>query len=322
MGDVTGQKNSAPVGITGLNSSGVPTSFVNSDTNGNLLVKDYTTGPNSPGASAPGAGLIAGQYNSTLPTATTGQQVPFQTDANGRLLTSSAPLPTTASKFTFGDILTAATNLVPVERTTYTEVTANAAMTLVSSSANDASAGTGARTVIVTYLDQTMAGPFTTTITMNGTTAVTASVSNMCYIEKIQVATVGSTGSNAGILTLKSGATTVGTVNAGDLQTFWAHHYIPTGKTSYISGFSINSNGTTAGSGAAFVLKASTPTVANTPELIVSDFHRLYGQQSSTNTRTYLSPIQVAGPARVRTYVAPETNTSTTYRAAFDFIDN
>src|SRR5208337_3531002 len=123
-----------------------------------------------------------GQYNLTLPTLTTGQQSAVQVDSNGRLLISSVSLPTTASKFSFGDLTTAAQTLAPVERTTYTEQLTNAAMTLVSASANDTSAGTGARTVTVTYLDQTMAGPYTTVFTMNGTTAVAAGVSNMCFI--------------------------------------------------------------------------------------------------------------------------------------------
>lgn len=286
------------------------------------ITKDQSDGPVAPGAAASFAQLIAGQYSTSLPVLTTGQQAAIQVDSNGRLLVSSQPLPTTSSKFSFGDALSAATALIPVSRTAYNEVTASAAMTLVSSSANDASAGTGARTVQVTYLDATMAGPFFTTFTMNGTTAVTAGVSNMCYIEKIQVLTVGSAGANAGTLALKSGAATVGTVNTGDLQSFWCHHYVPTGKTTYISGFSINSSATTTGSGANFILKVSTPTVANTPEIQISDFHRLYGQQSSTNTRNYLSPIQVSGPARVRAYVAPETTVSNTYRASFDYIDN
>lgn len=310
----------AQIGI--YNAAGSAITSVTNGAHTALDVFNQANGPVTPGTVASFSNLMGGQYNSTLPTLTSGQQAAIQTDANGRLLVSSSPLPTTASKFSFGDITTTNTALVPVSRTTYTEQTANAAMTIVSSNANDSSAGTGARTVTITYFDVTMAGPNTVIIAMNGTTAVTASVSNMCFIEKMVVATVGSTGNNVGIITLKSGATTVGTIAAGDNQTFWAHHYVPAGKISYISGFSINSSSTTTGSGGLFVLKASTPTVANTPELIVSDFHRLYGQNSSTDTRNYLSPIQVTGPARIRAYVAPETTTSTVYRASFDFIDN
>jgi hypothetical protein len=237
--------------------------------------------------------------------------------------TSSISLPTSASKFSFGQLATnTSVSFLPVEFTAYTEPTTNSAMTIVSASANDTSAGTGARTVTVTYLDQTGAGPLTTTFTMNGTTPVTAGVSNMCFIEKIVVATVGSTGSNVGILTLKTGGgTTVGTVGATANQTFWAHHYAPTGKTCYISGFSFGNNATAPGNGAQFILKSATPTVANTPEIQVSDFLVVAGA-TNTDTRNYLSPIQVTGPARIRAYVLPFANAATTQFASFDFIDN
>lgn len=291
-----------------------------------LIVTDTSDGSVIGGTSGTTSQLVGGHYNLTLPTLTTGQQAAIQIDSRGRLLVSSAPLPTTASKFTFADVTTAVIASAPVQRTVYTEQLINTQMSIASSSANDSSAGTGARTVEITYLTSTGVGPLTTTIILNGLTFVNASVSNICFIEKIKVLTVGSTGSNVGILTLKASpagaGATVGTIAATDNITYWSHHYVPTGKTCYISGFSINSNGTVAGSGAVFVLRASTPMTPNTPELQISDFHRLYGQQSSTNTRNYLSPIQVPGPARIRVYVTPETSTSTVYRAAYDFIDN
>jgi len=54
----------------------------------------------------------------------------------------------------------------------------------------------------------------------------------------------------------------------------------------------------------------------------VSDFNTLYGASSGTTTRTYLSPIQVTGPAKLTVFVTSETTTSTVQRASFDFIDN
>lgn len=231
-------------------------------------------------------------------------------------------LPATGSKFSFGQVTTTAVTQVAVQNTTYTEPSANSTMTLVSSNANDTSTGTGARTVIVTYLDQTGAGPFTTTFTLNGTTPVSASVNNMCFIEKMNVATVGSTGSNTGILTLKTGGgATVGTIAATINTTLWAHHYTPLGKTTFISGFSVGNNGTGTGNGATFVLKASTPTIPNTPELQVSDFV-VAASATSTNTRIYDSQIQVVGPARIRAYVSPASTGTITQNASFDYIDN
>lgn len=80
-----------------------------------------------------------------------------------------------------------------------------------SSSANDTSAGTGARTISVTGLNTSFAR-FTETVTLNGTTAVAMTTSNILFIDKITVATAGSGLVNAGII--QCGDTDAG---AGDL---------------------------------------------------------------------------------------------------------
>jgi hypothetical protein len=296
-------------------------------TGGTLTTTITSQGSVTGGTAGTTSMLAGGQYNSTLPTLTTTQQVALQVDSNGRLITANAPLPSTNAKFSFGDVATSATTAnVAVRRTTYTEQTSNAQRSIASASANDTSAGTGARTVIITYLDSTGAGPYTETVTLNGTSYVNTVATNICFIEHIKVATVGSTGSNVGILTLKAatagGGATIGTINAADNQTFWAHHYTPLGKTTYISGFSVNSSSTVTGAGAVFILRAQNLTSSNSPNIQVSDFNRLYGQASSTNTRTYLSPIQIPGPARITAHTTPESSTSITQRASFDYIDN
>lgn len=79
-----------PVGLTGLNLSSVPTYPVNADSNGNLLVKDYSAGPVAPGTAALTSLLIGGQYSSTLPTLTTGQQSAIQLDSSGRVFVNVA----------------------------------------------------------------------------------------------------------------------------------------------------------------------------------------------------------------------------------------
>lgn len=243
-------------------------------------------------------------------------------DSQGRLITSA--LTGFGADFTFGQVSTAATTRVLVNATAYTEQTTNAQRSIASSSASDSSAGTGARTVIITYLDQTGAGPFTEIITLNGTTYVNTVASNICFIEEIKVVTAGSGGTNAGILTLKAatsgGGATIGTVSASAGQTYWAHHYVPTGKTCNITGLSCSHNGTTVGSGALFTINALTIGVTSAAETQVSDFVRLYGQ-ASTFTRVYYSPIKVTGPARIRTFVTPESSSAFTYRASFDFFE-
>ena len=253
---------------------------------------------------------------------TTGLPVDLKLDSSGNLIITS--LSGFGSDFAFGDITTAALTRVLVRRTAYTEQTTNAQRSIASASANDTSAGTGARTVKITYLDQNGLGPYTETLTLNGTTGVNTVATNICYIEQIEVLTAGSGGNNAGILTLYSainkGGVVIGTINATDNQTFWCHHYVPSGKICNITGISSGHNGTTVGSGALFTLNSKPLNNSASVEIQISDFVRLYGQ-TSTFARTYLSPIKINGPARIQIYVTPETASSTIYRCAFDFFE-
>lgn len=246
------------------------------------------------------------------------------TDDEGRLITSS--LTGFGADFTFGDVASSSTAAKVVRRTTYNEQTVNAQRSFISSSANDdgSPAGTGARTLTFVYYTATGTGPFTETITLNGTGCVATTATNIAFIEQIHVTTVGSTGSNVGTITMyvnaACGGGTIGTINPTNNQTFWAHHYVPTGKIANVTGISAGSTATTVGCGALFVLRAKNLALADAAEDQVSDFVRLYGQ-SSTFSRTYLSPIKVAGPARLLLYVTPECSSAITYRAAIDFFE-
>jgi len=245
--------------------------------------------------------------------------VVFATDQTPILVTASSN-----SDFTFGDVTLSAIAIAVVRRTAYIEQTSNAQRSIVSANAADSAAGTGARTIRITYYTATFTGPFTETITLNGTTPVNTVATNICYIESMEVLTVGSGLTNAGIISLKAatagGGVTIGTIAAANLQTFWAHHYVATGKISNITGISVSHSGTTVGSGGVFILRAQTLGLANAADIQVSDFVRLYGQ-ASTFARVYTSAIKVPGPARLSVYVTPETASSTVYRAAIDFFE-
>lgn len=113
-------------------------------------------------------------------------------------------------------------------------------MTVSSSDANDTSAGTGARTVLISGLDGSY-NEISETITMNGQTPVTTSNSYL-RVNRALVLTAGSGGANAGIIYVGTGTVTSGvpankytTIN-GDgtnqsLQAFWT---VPAGYTAYI----------------------------------------------------------------------------------------
>jgi hypothetical protein len=246
----------------------------------------------------------------------------LRTDSDGKLVTTA--LTGFGADFTFGDVVSTTTTAKVVRRTTYTEPTGQAQRSVSSASANDSSAGTGLRTLRIVYYDNTGAGPFTTDVTMNGTTAVNTSVSNIRYIEEMHALTVGSGGVNAGIVTIFNstggGGGAIGKINASDNRTFWAHHYVATGKIANITGISAGSTSTTVGCGSLFILRAQILNVTNSADIQVSDFVRLYGQ-SSTFARSYQSPIKIAGPARLVVWAQPECTSSTTYRAAVDFFE-
>lgn len=245
-------------------------------------------------------------------------------DGQGRLVTSPPSGVSSLAGFACGYIAVSATTPVAVRATAYSEPTTNAGRSISSANAADAAAGTGARNVQITYFDQTGAGPYTETVTLNGTTAVNTVATNICFIEKLEVLAVGSGGVNAGIITLYAstggGGGAVGSIAASDLRTFWGHHYVPTGKTAYITGLSLGHSGTTAGSGGVFRIRARTLAVATAPDSQISDFVRLYGQSSSF-ARTYGTAIPVTGPKRIALWVSPESSTAVTFRGAFDFYE-
>lgn len=215
----------------------------------------------------------------------------------------------------------------PVRQTTYVEQTTDAQRSIVSTSANDSSAGTGARTVKITYLDATGAGPFTETITLNGLTAVNTVATNICFIESIMVETVGSNGSNVGTLNLYTGTGATGTIFAaiglgavatgvGDNQTFYAHHYVPSGKT--LRGYIVTAGiiAAAGGGSSVTVIRARNPTNSASPWQVISDF--INAAQGNSLVRPYSVSIEIPGPAVILAYATPANNNSIA-TCSFDF---
>lgn len=237
----------------------------------------------------------------------------------------SIPVTTTPATSTpgiaVGYINTSAVTNVALRATTYTEQSANFTGSISSSSANDTSAGTGARTLKITFVDSTGATAGTESVTLNGTTAVNLVTTTKCFIEKIEVVTVGSTGSNVGTISLFTGAagagTLVGTIAATDNRTFWGHHYVVTGKTANITGMTgLNNNSS---NNTVFTLHAQTLPVANQTDAQVSDW--ITGGLVNQTLRIYSSLIKVVGPARVTMFAAPGGTPNIKSQGSFDFYD-
>ena len=224
----------------------------------------------------------------------------------------------------FGNVVLSSTAQVAILHTTYTEQVANFTGSVSSSSASDAAVGVGARTVLITYLDSTGAGPFTETVTLNGTTAVNLVNANHCYIESMVVQTVGTRGgNNAGTITLFTGAggagTNVASIGVNDNRTLFTQHYCPTGKTTHITSFNAGLSGTTVGSESTFTIKAMNLT-ATSPETVITGEIQIAGAANSYN-QPLETPVLFTGPARIRMYVTPGAVASNTYVGAIHSYD-
>ena len=143
----------------------------------------------------------------------------------------------------FGTNASVGTSFVPISRGgIYQTPTAAAALELVSSDANDTSAGTGARTVTVIGLDSNWA-EVSQVVTMNGTTAVALST-NLIRAYRMYVTTSGTYGtataaSHAGTITLQGsggGATwlQIYPTNFPRGQSQCGVYTIPTGYTAVV----------------------------------------------------------------------------------------
>lgn len=205
------------------------------------------------------------------------------------------------SNINLGYTTSSGSSLTVIRATAYTEQTTNAQRSLVSSSSSDTSAGTGARTVKITYYDQTLLGPFTEIITMNGTSAVNTVSTTICFIEKIEVTTVGNQLSNIGTITLKAatagGGVTIGTIPAGDGVTNWCHHYVGANKLMSLVSVIGSIHGSTSG---AMEVHRTVPTNIAIPELTIAPKVRI--DAGDCDKLDFEVPILVAGPALVLVY--------------------
>jgi len=212
--------------------------------------------------------------------------------------------------------------------TVYTEPVSAAQRSVSSSSASDAAAGTGARTLRITYYDGAGAGPLTEDITLNGTTAVNTVATNIRFIESIAVLTVGSGGANVGTITLfgstAGGGGTVGTIGigniltaVGDNRTLWAHHYVATAFTASLATLVVGAQSGGSGTSARFFVRSSQPLVTNTVELIVGDVLLVQG----AFTRQFQFYPLVAGFARLTAYCIPAVNNAT-MSVSFDYSES
>ncbi len=247
----------------------------------------------------------------SLPVVIASDQTPVDVTVSG------APSGATRG-MTFGQVVGASGTYQAIRRTAYNQPAANAQRSMSSAAAADTAAGAGARQVTITYYDQTMAGPFTEVVTLNGVAAVNTVAVDICYVEKMVVTSVGANGFNAGAITLFNAAAGAGgtlgvlgfgsvVAGRGDNTTLWCHHYVPTGMTCNIESFQA---GTAQNQGAVAFLTRIDPTVATSAEVPITD-GIAYAPSTQSVVRSFDVPIQVVGPARITGVVVPLGNNTT-----------
>lgn len=144
-------------------------------------------------------------------------------------------------------------------------------MKMVSSSANDTAAGTGARTVDIHYLDANYAEQ-TEMLTLNGITAVNTVATNILRINDIHVMTTGTGLNSAGNLSLTNitGTVTYGYISATNNALRQLIYTVPAGKDLYVTGMCVGTGSSAGNRMAEFALRVTT---SHANELTPDVFH-------------------------------------------------
>jgi hypothetical protein len=219
-----------------------------------------------------------------------------------------------------GYVTTTSTGYTAIRATTYAEQTVNGQRSLQSLSANDAAAGTGARQVRITYYDQTLAGPFYETVTLNGTTPVNTVGTNICFVDSMFVISVGTDLANDGNIYLKAGTggtgAVIGEIVAGDNQTYWCHHYVASSAATRI----VEVTGTLKGSyGGRLDIRSHDPTNTNSPEHTITTPIRLL--PGDTQDIGFNAPVEIVGPAIIIFYARPDNVASADWNVGFGYYE-
>lgn len=132
-------------------------------------------------------------------------------------------------------------------------------MRVVSTSVNDAAAGTGIRTVKIHYLDANYAVQVET-VTLNGTTPVNTVATTILRVQEVHAVTVGSGAQAAGDISLQNtaGTVTYALIGTGFNRSRNAIYTIPAGKTGYLTHFDASSGTATGTHYTQFTIRLST----------------------------------------------------------------
>lgn len=134
----------------------------------------------------------------------------------------------------FGNLTATSSAEVLVAARAYVEQSSEAQRAVVSTSQQDKPAGSGAKKVLITYLNSAYELK-TEEVTLNGTTNVNTVASDIRFIEKFEVSQGAAAVGAIKILDgTGGGASEFCGIGAATYDAFLCHHYIPAGKRAWI----------------------------------------------------------------------------------------
>ena len=182
-------------------------------------------------------------------------------------------------------------------------------MTLVSSSASDSAAGTGARTVVVEYLNGDLDYSFEL-VTLNGTTPVNMVATDVRWVQAVHVATVGSGAKAAGNITVTNGGVTYLRVSAGERTSYNSLTRVPRQRRLFVTQMYAGSN---SGSAAARVkVEAVTTQINGLDQSETGLYYKVAGiaMQDGSTTLSLTAPFPV-NAGQIFGYVATTDKAAT-----------
>lgn len=167
---------------------------------------------------------------------------------------------------------------------------------IASSDINDTSAGTGARTVLITGVNTSYAA-FSETLTMNGQSSVNLTTANVLFINSMTVITAGSGFTNAGVIRIGTGANTAGVpavthahMAVSTSKSSTGMYFVPANKTLLLRNITIGNYGATAAQTVQTVIDTYTNPVAG--KVLVRSFINFLSS-SGSGTLTYPGIIKI-----------------------------
>jgi hypothetical protein len=174
----------------------------------------------------------------------------------------------------------------------YTFPTAPMKLEIVSASANDASAGTGIRTVEIIYLD----GDYKEkkeVVTLNGTTVVETVAEDIFRVNAFRAVTAGSGGVAAGIISLRNLADTpvYAQINALERESKQFVYTVPAGKVLLLEDLCIANVATT-------TLKYSHVKIQSNYDPVSDEFRGVLSTHFQTSSNDTLQQYNLRNPLR------------------------